>query len=65
MPIMVLSVYAALVVWAVLLVRGLRGHSYRSFLLFGIGLMLFLNIGYFINGIPAKTRHWPSRCIRP
>ena len=54
MPIMVLSVYAALVVWAVLLVRGLRGHSYRSFLLFGIGLMLFLNIGYFINGVPAS-----------
>lgn len=54
MPIMVLSIYAALAVWAILLIRGVRSHSYRPFLLFGIGLMLFLNIGYFINGVPAS-----------
>ena len=54
MPILVLSVYAALVVWAALLVRGLRRKSWRPFLLFGIGLMLFLNIGYFVNGVPAS-----------
>ena len=54
MPIMVLSVYAALAIWAVLLYRGLRSQSYRPFLLFGIGLMLALNIGYFINGVPAS-----------
>ena len=54
MPVLVLAVYLALVVWAVLLLKGLRSHSYRPFLLFGIGLMLFLNIGYFVNGIPAS-----------
>ena len=52
MPVLVLTVYAALVVWAVLLLQGLRSHSYRPFLLFGVGLMLFLNIGYFVNGVP-------------
>ncbi|MEX0345770.1 MAG: DUF2306 domain-containing protein [Rhizobiaceae bacterium] len=54
MPILVLTVYAALIVWAVLLITGLRKHSFRPFLLFGVGLMLFLNIGYFVNGIPAS-----------
>lgn len=54
MPVLVLSVYVALVVWAVLLLQGMRGGSYRPFLLFGIALMLFLNIGYFVNGVPAS-----------
>ena len=54
MPILVGTVYAALVVWGALLILGLRSHSYRPFLLFGIGLMLLLNIGYFINGVPAS-----------
>ena len=54
MPIMVLTVYAALVVWAVLLVQGWRSRSYRPFLLFGVGLMLLLNIGYFVNGVPGS-----------
>ncbi|MEM7289034.1 MAG: DUF2306 domain-containing protein [Pseudomonadota bacterium] len=54
MPVTVLSVYAALAIWAILLVRGIRSHSYRPFLLFGIGLMVILNIGYFINGVPAS-----------
>lgn len=54
MPILVMTVYGALVVWAALLIMGLRNHQYRWFLLFGIGLMLFLNIGYFINGVPSS-----------
>ena len=54
MPIMVMIVYAALVVWAALLIMGLRSHRYRLFLMFGVGLMLFLNIGYFVNGVPAS-----------
>ena len=54
MPVTVLSVYAALAIWAILLVRGIRGQSYRPFLLIGIGLMVILNIGYFINGVPAS-----------
>ncbi len=53
-PIGVLTVYAALSVWAVLLVRGVRKRSYRLFLLFGIGLMLYLNLGYVIFGAPAS-----------
>lgn len=54
MPLSVLTVYAALAVWAVLLLKGLRSQSYRPFLLFGVGLMLFLNIGYFVYGVPAS-----------
>jgi len=54
LPIGVLTVYAALSVWAVLLVRGVRQRSYRGFLLFGIGLMLYLNVGYVIFGAPAS-----------
>lgn len=50
MPILVIAFYGALVVWAGLLVMALRQNSFRWFLLFGIGLMLFLNIGYFVQG---------------
>lgn len=54
MPIGVLTVYAALAIWAALLVRGVRQGSFRLFLLFGVGLMLFLNAGYVISGVPAS-----------
>lgn len=54
MPILVMTVYGALAVWALLLIMGLRRQSFRLFLLFGVGLMLFLNIGYFVNGVPAS-----------
>jgi len=47
-----MTVYAALAVWGVLLARGLKQRSFRAFLLFGVGLMLFLNIGYVVNGVP-------------
>ncbi len=52
MPIGVISVYGALVVWVGLLVYGTRRSSYQPFLYFGLGLMLFLNVGYFITGAP-------------
>ena len=52
MPLLVLAFYGALVVWVAMLVVALRQASYRPFLLFGIGLMLFLNIGYFVQGQP-------------
>ncbi|MEP0941455.1 MAG: DUF2306 domain-containing protein [Rhizobiaceae bacterium] len=52
MPIGVISVYGALIVWAGLLIYGGRRRSYQPFLIFGIGLMLFLNAGYFISGAP-------------
>jgi len=54
LPIGVLTVYAALAVWALLLVRGVQQRSFRLFLLFGIGLMLYLNVGYVIFGAPAS-----------
>jgi len=54
LPIGVLMIYAALAVWVALLIRGLRRQSFRPFMLFGVGLMLYLNIGYFIWGVPAS-----------
>ena len=57
-PIGVLTVYAALIVWAGLLVQGLRAKSFDLFLWFGLGLMLFLNIGYFIFGVPASIANF-------
>ena len=50
LPIGVLAVYAALAVWAGLLVYGLKKRRFRPFLFFGIGLLLFLNIRYPIEG---------------
>ncbi len=52
MPLGVISVYGALVVWAGLLAYGAKGRSFQPFLIFGISLMLFLNVGYFITGAP-------------
>lgn len=49
----VLAVYASLAIWAVLLVVALRRQSYQGFLGFGIVILLFLNIRYFIEGPPA------------
>jgi len=50
LPIGVLAVYAALAVWAILLAHGIRKRAFRVFLLFGIGLLLFLNVRYLIEG---------------
>jgi len=54
LPVGVLTVYAALAIWAVFLLRGFRLQSFRPFLFWGIGLMLFLNAGYLIFGVPAS-----------
>ena len=48
----VLTIYAALAVWAGLLVRGFMRGRYSWFLLWGIGLLLVLNIRYIIEGAP-------------
>jgi hypothetical protein len=50
MPIETLVFYGALVLWAGLLVQGLRTSAWRGFTYFGIALMLVLNIGYFVRG---------------
>ena len=48
----VLTIYAALAIWAGLLVRGFMRGRYTWFLLWGIGLLLVLNIRYVIEGAP-------------
>ncbi len=53
LPFGVLAVYAALAVWSVLLVRGLKKRTFGLFLVFGIGLLLVLNVRYLIEGAPA------------
>lgn len=50
MPIETLVFYGALVLWAALLLRGMRNSKWQGFTLMGIGLMLVLNVGYFIRG---------------
>ena len=54
LPIGVMTVYVALAVWAALLAQGARQRSFRLFILFGIGLMLYLNLGYVVAGVPAS-----------
>jgi len=44
--------YVALAVWVGLLVQAYRKGSYWLFAIFGIGILLVLNVGYFINGVP-------------
>ena len=52
MPTGILLMYLALVVWVGLLVHAYRRGSYWLFAVFGIGIMLVLNVGYFVNGVP-------------
>lgn len=49
----VLAVYAALAVWAALLFVAFRRGRYQTFLGFGVVILLFLNVRYFIEGPPA------------
>ena len=60
MPIATLAIYVALFVWAGLLANGARGGSWRPFLLFGVAILLFLNIGYFVNGAPHAIASFVS-----
>lgn len=53
LPLGVLTVYGALVVWAILLVLGIRRRSYGPTLIFGIAFLLVLNSRYLIDGPPA------------
>lgn len=50
MPVETLIFYGALVLWGGLLVYGVRSSKWRGFALMGVGLMLVLNIGYFVRG---------------
>jgi hypothetical protein len=51
LPVTVLAVYGALVIWVGLLIGGVRKGSFWPFLGFGIVLMLVLNVRYFIAGV--------------
>ena len=53
LPIGVLAVYGALVVWTALLFLGIKRRSFGPFLGFGIAFLLALNVRYLIDGAPA------------
>lgn len=50
LPVGIFAIYGALVVWLGLLIQAYRRGSYWIFLVFGTGLMVILNAGYFVNG---------------
>jgi hypothetical protein len=50
LPIGVIAFYGALVVWAGLLVAGLKKRSFSAFLAFGVALLVVLNGRYFVDG---------------
>lgn len=50
----VIVVFGALGVWAALLALGTRSKRWGMFLGFGILLMLYLNLRYFIDGAPSS-----------
>ncbi|MDJ0612680.1 MAG: DUF2306 domain-containing protein [Rhizobiaceae bacterium] len=49
----VLLVYGALAIWLGLLVRAYKRSSYKLFIWFGIGFLIYLNARYLIEGAPA------------
>ncbi len=50
LPLGVLVFYGALVVWSALLIFGMKRRSFVPFLVFGIALLLALNVRYLIDG---------------
>ncbi len=52
LPLGVLALYGALVVWFALLIPGMKRRSFVPFLGFGIALLLVLNVRYLIDGAP-------------
>lgn len=54
MPFGVLAIYGALAVWTGLGIHALRTQTFRWFLGFGIALLLYLNVRYFIDGVPSS-----------
>ena len=60
MPIMVLAFFVASAVWAVLMVVAVRTSRFRNVIWFGIGLTLFLNLGYFVRGQSESIAYFIS-----
>ncbi len=54
-PYGVIAVYAGLAIWAGLLFSGFRTRQFWPFLIFGLGLLLFLNIRYVVEGVPGAS----------
>ena len=59
-PIAVIAFYGALVVWAGLLVLGVRRRAYGPFLLFGVALMVVLNMRYATEGAAGGIAYFIS-----
>lgn len=59
-PFDVLAVYAAMVIWLVLAAVDFRKQSYTASILCGIAILLFLNIGYLVNGITDSIAFFVS-----
>ncbi len=58
LPLGVLALYGGLVVWLVLLVHGMKRRSFTPFLIFGIALLLVLNVRYITDGVPASIAYF-------
>ncbi|MEX0339620.1 MAG: hypothetical protein AB3N11_11335, partial [Arenibacterium sp.] len=58
LPLGVISVFAALIVWSALAVYGVVRRKFLPAILFGVALMLALNIGYVINGPVASIANF-------
>ncbi|MBE1285037.1 MAG: hypothetical protein GJ676_17120 [Rhodobacteraceae bacterium] len=58
LPIGVMSVFAALVVWACLAVYAVMRGKFLPVMLFGVVLMLYLNLGYVVNGPAAAIANF-------
>ncbi len=53
LPVGVLAIYGALGLWSGLLAYSIRRKAFGAFLGFGILLLLYLNLRYFLEGAPA------------
>ena len=58
MPLNVLVIYAALAVWLLVFAYDLRRRQFSPSIYFGVGLMLYLNIGYFLAGASASIANF-------
>ena len=50
LPLDVLGVYAAIIVWLALLIRDYKQQQYRTTIVWGIVILLFLNLRYLVEG---------------
>ncbi|MEX0279958.1 MAG: hypothetical protein AB3N13_02075 [Arenibacterium sp.] len=57
-PLGVMSVFAALIIWSALAVYGVLRGKFIPAILFGVALMLALNIGYVVNGPVASIANF-------